>query len=138
MNIFDSEGKLIGYTDHSLSCYGYCQILGTKYEPDFGLRMVRAMTGRDDFGKVLEETFRDAEPHDTLASRIFLDDNIELSEEDILYLERAIEEYPANLKEKPKKLMEQYLSLLKQHKKIRIEFNCVVSGFRVVEKEPED
>jgi len=139
IKVYDKEGNVIGQTDYGISSLMYIQTVGSQYDPNFASRVFSAMSGEGDINAILDETFKDAEPHDNLVSLIFLNDSVvELTEEQIPHLERAIAEYPADFNNRSKRILESYLELVKLHKSITLRFGGdVTADYTVVPGRPD-
>lgn len=125
INILDKNGEQIGTASHSLACLAYVTDLAQRYNPDFNL--VKAHYAKN-LNKHLDETFEEADPEDKLVSLIFMNDKLDLTEEEIPLLEKAIKKYPSEFREGPRTLLLAYKQLLEEHKSIRLEYTGHVTA----------
>lgn len=120
IEVYNNKDELIGNASHSLACWAYVDFVGKKYNPNFNM-----YSDPSKINQILEDTFKNANPEDNIISYIFMNDEYTLIEENIPVLKKAIEIFPENFNQGPRKHLEAYLKILEKHKEITLKYTGI-------------
>lgn len=120
LEIRDSAGELVATASLGLACAGYFDHLARKYDPSFNM-----------FGDVatinqrLEPIYKMAEKvaqHDYVVMLLFINKKTTFKPEDLSALEQALKDYPDGFNDGPRRVIAKFLSLLRQHGTLTVEY----------------
>ena len=121
IRITDSKGNHIATGNHGMACGAYVFQLVGKYSPGFGLLSIKS----DETNQKVDQAIEQASPQEAIVIRLLLC-NDRFTEEDIPALEKAVEEFPKDFNEAPKKVLQKYLDLLRKVKEFSTKYEGIV------------
>lgn len=127
IGIYTAEHEKLGALDLGLSCIAVLSnVIIKKYNPAFNM-----MFG-ENIDKQLEPVYENCTKPEEQMMKLMLCDKATFEGDDINDLQTMINEYPEDMNDRPKRIMEVFLELLKEHKWLETKYEDVYSSVAVV------
>jgi hypothetical protein len=133
LSITNADGVEVATAWLGLACANYFDHLARKYNPNFIMFGDLATIDQR-----LEPIYRQAEqaaPHDYAVMLLFVNKKTTFKDEDVPAFERALSEYPPTFHEGPRRVISKFLTMLRQHHQLTVEY-VNTTGPLIVTKAP--
>lgn len=120
IEIRNGKNELVAEANLGLVSGIYFEKVAKKYDRNYTMLPIGKTI--EQINKEINDLFNKATEEDKVIFKIFIFDEAKLTEDDILYLEKAIGNYPEEFHENPKMILEKYLHLLKEYKELNTQY----------------